>query len=407
LIGRVAASYRQAFSGLPRDVWLLSAVTFVNRCGTMVVPFLVLYLTKAMGYSVAGAGRVLGLYGLGALTGSYVGGRLSDRISAQRVLLLSLSLGGAAFFVLGQLRHPLGIAVAVFTLAVLSESFRPALATALVEASDPPTRGRSFVLNRLAINLGMSFGPTMGGFLALHNYHWLFWVDGATSLLAAAVLAKSMHGARRHAEPQPSPTLPASSPWADGPFLALLFLMTLYGLVFFQLIGAFPLTLRDRFGLAENWIGISLAVNTLVIVLFEMVLVHSLRRRDPYRVIGLGSLLMCLGFALLPLGTGRLFVIFTVLVWTLGEMLSLALVSGVVAERAGEASQGRYMGMYAVSFSSAFVLAPLGGTWVYERFGAQTLWYGCGVLGIFLWGAFSLLGNFAGKRAAPAVEALP
>ena len=198
----------------------------------------------------------------------------------------------------------------------------------------------------------------------------------------------------------------ATSPWADGPFLVLLFLITLYGLVFFQLIGAFPLTLRDRFGLAENWIGISLAVNTLVIVLFEMVLVHSLRRRDPYRVIGLGSLLMCLGFALLPLGTGRLFVIFTVLVWTLGEMLSLALVSGVVAERAGEASQGRYMGMYAVSFSSAFVLAPLGGTWVYERFGAETLWYGCGVLGFFLWGAFAILGNFAGRRAAPAVEAL-
>ncbi|MCI0568279.1 MAG: MFS transporter, partial [Acidobacteria bacterium] len=288
MIGRIAASYRQAFSGLPRAVWLLSAVTFVNRSGTMVVPFLVLYLTKAMGYSAAGAGRVLGLYGLGALAGSYLGGRLSDRISAQRVLLLSLSLSGVAFFFLGQLRHPLALGATVFTLAVLSEGFRPALATALVEASRPGERSRAFVLNRVAINLGMSFGPAMGGFLALHNYHWLFWVDGGTSLLAAAILAKTLHASRHHAKPAPDPaSAGALSPWSDGPFLVLSVLMVLYGLVFFQLIGAFPLTLRDRFGLAENWIGISLAVNTLVIVLFEMVLVHSLRRRDPYRVIGL------------------------------------------------------------------------------------------------------------------------
>ncbi|MCI0656976.1 MAG: MFS transporter, partial [Acidobacteria bacterium] len=372
----------------------------------MVLPFLVLYLTRALGYSAAGAGRILGLYGLGALAGSYLGGRLCDLMPPQRVLLLSLSLGGVTFLLLGQLRHPLAIAATVFTLAVLSEGFRPALATALVEASSPGERSRAFVLNRLAINLGMSFGPAMGGFLALHNYHWLFWVDGATSLLAAAILAKAYHAAGQRAKPAPVPaTAVAASPWADGPFLVLSVLMVLYGLVFFQLIGAFPLTLRDRFGLAENWIGISLAVNTLVICLFEMVLVHSLRRRDPYRVIGLGSLLMCLGFALLPLGTGRLFVIFTVLVWTVGEMLSLALVSGVVAERAGEASQGRYMGIHSVSFSVAFVLAPLGGTWVYQRFGAEVLWYGCGALGLFLWGAFTILGSFAGNRSASQLRA--
>ena len=406
MIGRIATSYRRAFTGLPRSVWLLSAVTFVNRSGTMVLPFLVLYLTKVQGFSAAAAGRILGLYGLGALAGSYLGGRLSDRIPPRRVLFLSLSLGGIAFLFLGQLRHPTAIAAAVLLLSLLNESFRPALATALAEASEPGERGRAFALNRLAVNLGMSFGPAMGGFIALYSYRWLFLADGGTSLLAAAVLAWAFRGAGRHDLSQAPLAATASSPWADRPFLVLCLLMTLYGFVFFQLIGAFPLTLHDRFGLAENWIGLSLAVNTLVICLFEMIIVHSLRRANPYRVIGLGSMLMCLGFALLPLGRGRLFVIFTVLIWTVGEMLSLALVSGVVADRAGEASQGRYMGMYAVSFSTAFVLAPLGGTWVYQRFGPEALWYGCGALGVFLWGAFTLLANAAGKRPVP-VATLP
>ena len=406
MIGRVAASYHRAFSGLPRPVWLLSVVTLVNRSGTMVLPFLVLYLPKVLGFSAAAAGRILGLYGLGALAGSYLGGRLSDRLGSRRVLFLSLSLGGLTFLLLGHVRGAAAIGAAVLVLAIVSEAFRPALATALAEVSPSGDRGRAFALNRLAINLGMSFGPALGGFLALHDYRYLFWVDGATSLLASAVLFRAFQGAAGENVDRPEPAA-ATSPWADRPFLALCLLMTLYGLVFFQLIGAFPLTLRDRFGLTESWIGISLAVNTLVICLFEMVLVHALRKSDPYRVIGLGSFLMCLGFALLPLGSGWLYVVFTVLVWTVGEMLSLAIISGVVAERAGESGQGRYMGIYSVSFSLAFVLAPLGGTWIYQRFGPEALWYGCGVLGLLLWAAFSALGRFAERRSvqAPAVAA--
>ncbi len=216
-------------------------------------------------------------------------------------------------------------------------------------------------------------------------------------MLAAASLVLVFRGAGATTFPRSAAAAPERSPWADRPFLLLTLLMTLYGLVFFQLLGAFPLTLRDRFHLAENWIGVSLAVNTVVICLFEMLIVHSLRRANPYRVIGVGSLLMCLGFAILPLGHSRLYVLLTVLIWTIGEMLSLSIVAGVVADRAGEASQGRYMGIFALSFSLAFVLAPLAGTWIYQSLGPEALWYGCGALGILLWGGFAALSSLVGR----------
>ena len=46
----------RGLAGLPRAVWVLSAATLVNRSGTMFVPFLVLYLTRARGYTPAAAG---------------------------------------------------------------------------------------------------------------------------------------------------------------------------------------------------------------------------------------------------------------------------------------------------------------------------------------------------------------
>jgi hypothetical protein len=54
MLGRVFSLYKQAYSGLSRATWLLSTVMPVNRSGTMVVPFMTIYLTSpAMGYSIA------------------------------------------------------------------------------------------------------------------------------------------------------------------------------------------------------------------------------------------------------------------------------------------------------------------------------------------------------------------
>src|SRR5258705_13216290 len=79
----VVNAYRDAYSGLPRATWVLAAVCFVNRCGTMVLPFLMLYLTSQRGFSAAASGVVLSLYGVGAGGGAVSGGVLTDWLGAR------------------------------------------------------------------------------------------------------------------------------------------------------------------------------------------------------------------------------------------------------------------------------------------------------------------------------------
>ena len=50
----------------------------VNRAGTMVLPFLTLYLAGQFGWSPAAAGRMLALYGAGAIGGAFLGGESLD-----------------------------------------------------------------------------------------------------------------------------------------------------------------------------------------------------------------------------------------------------------------------------------------------------------------------------------------
>jgi MFS family permease len=280
----------------------------------------------------------------------------------------------------------------VFILAAASGMMYPANSTSMARLCPPELTTKGFALNRLANNIGATFGPAIGGILALHNYRLLFWVDGITCLVAAVVFSALWKHPEKDLAAASEARIPSQrSPWKDIPFLLLLPLVVVWGAIFFQLIATFPLYMREVYGLAENRIGQLIIFNTLLIIALEMLLVHWIGKRSLIRFITLSFFLTGLGFALLPLGHGFVYAAFTVLVWTLGEMLSMPLLGAFIALRAGSGSQGRYMGLFSFAFSLSMILGPLVGTFVYSRFGPNTLWIGCGVVGALLSSAFFAL----------------
>lgn len=92
MVNKIVRVYREAYADLPKVVWLLSLVVFINRSGTMVLFFMILYLTREMNFSISLAGKMISVYGLDSLLGSYLGGWLSDVIGSRRIQLISLIL---------------------------------------------------------------------------------------------------------------------------------------------------------------------------------------------------------------------------------------------------------------------------------------------------------------------------
>lgn len=399
MLRNVFTTYRAAFAGLSREVWAISSVTLVYRCGTMVLPFMSLYLTSDRGFSAPEAGLILAIYGAGALAGSLAGGWLGDAWGPLRVCAVSLVLSGAILFILRTMQSFTAIAANVFVLSVVSEAFRPASAAAVASMSTSATRVRAVALRRLAINLGMSLAPAAGGLLAVVDYGWLFVVDGASCFVAATLLVllfrrDTLGGWRRVRRTDASATrIKRVSPWADRPFVAFLALTALFAAVFFQVFSTFPLLLRDLFHMREDRIGVAIAINALIIVLFEMVTMHRLQGRTPLTVVRLGTLFACAAFVVLPWGAGigALWVLLVVVLITLGEMLFMPTAEGFVANRADEGNRGRYMGLYTLSYSLAFAAAPALGTWIYAHHGAAALAAACGGSGVVLWLGFTRL----------------
>jgi predicted MFS family arabinose efflux permease len=403
----IFARYRAAYSGLPREVWLLSLVLFVNRSGTMVMPFLTLYLTSQLEMSEAAAGRMIGLYGIGAITGAYLGGRLCQRFGAIRVQTVGLFLAAPAFLLLGVWDTWQPMAASLLLLSLVNEMVRPANATAVTQLSTPTNRTRAFSLNRLAANLGFSFGPAIGGVLADIDFGLLFIVDAATTLLAALVLVHffGMRRLKNRAEDGQTATSPVirPAPLRDGPFVAFLVLTTLAMMAFMQFGATYPLYLRDRFGMGKPQIGLMFAVNTSIIVVVEMLLIDAVKHWRLMRTIAWGSLLFCVGFGILPFGATGLYAVFAMTVVTIGEMLSFPMSSSFVANRGRAGSEAAYMGWYLVAHAIAAVLGPTVGAAIYQA-NRDALWYAILGVGVVLLLGYQLLARRVGDQPCEAVE---
>jgi predicted MFS family arabinose efflux permease len=374
---------------LPRPVWVVCATTLVNRAGSMVLTFLVLYLTRERGFTAEHAGFVLFLYGLGAICGAPLAGRLADRIGSVPLMRASLFASGAGLLLYPLARSHAAIFAVTFVLAILTESFRPAAMSFFGEAVPTAKRKSAFALYRLAINLGMAIGPAVGGLLATISFRWLFVADGATSLAAALVLALSgmtLPGPRRvpaaHLTTATRVRL-STAAHADPRFLFFLASVLPVTVVFFQHISSMPLFVVRDLGLSAATFGLLFSLNCLLIVILEVPL-NAMTAHWPHRrTLSIGALLSGAGFGAMAFARGVPSLAATVVLWTFGEMLFFPASAAYATDIAPESRRGEYSGLYTMVFSMAFAIGPWAGTVVFERFGARVLWGLTFLLGAF------------------------
>lgn len=396
---------------LPRTVYVLCLGTLLNRAGTLLLPFLTLYLQHRMGLGIETATRVMGSYGAGALVASMVGGHLADRFGRKRVMVGSLAGGAGILFVFPLLGSSWMVAVGLFTFAVVGEMYRPATQAMIADSVEPARRPQAYALMYVSVNLGFAIAPIVGGLLAEANFRLLCWVDGLTALGYAVILALLVTESRpeRRADGEFSPhdrigTAAAVRILArDGTMLAFCAGTLCVALSFMQIASTFPLYL-GQLGIDAKQYGRIIAINGLMITFLQLPFTALVERHRRDFALVASGVILGVGFFLNAFARTPLQFAAIVVVWTFGEMLHAAFATTIVSELAPIAMRGRYMGLFTMCFSSASMFgAPLGGI-VLARGGGRALWTGTLILGLAA-AAFSALAargveRRTGKRAA-------
>ena len=373
---KLYSNYLNTFKGLSKEVWWLAFITFINRSGTMVIPFLSLYLTESLNYTLENVGWIMSAFGFGSVLGSWMGGKLTDKYGFYPVMYLSLALTGILFIGLQFIEEFYAFCFAIFLVMLVADAFRPAMFVAMNTYSKAENKTRSVTLIRLAINLGFSAGPAIGGFIITSiNYKGLFWMDGITCLLATLVLINVLHPKKalvideqKVENPQPIRS--------DGLFWIFFVAMFIFGFIFLQYFSTMPLYYRDVHALTEFDIGLLLGMNGFIIFVLEMPLIKWLgdSKYSKELLITIGLLLTGLSYVVLLMTPWIGILIIGMLLMTLGEMIAFPFSNSFVIERSKRGKQGEYMAFYSISFSAAHIFGHNSGLQMVDNFGYDTTW---------------------------------
>ncbi|GAA4957061.1 MFS transporter [Algibacter aquimarinus] len=378
-------NYLNTFKGLSKEVWWLALITLINRAGTMVIPFLSLYLTEDLQFTPSNVGTIMMCFGLGSVAGSWLGGKLTDTIGYYKVMVRSLLSTGVLFIALQFLNTFYTICLGIFLVMLVADMFRPAMFVALSAYSKPENKTRSVTLIRLAINLGFSAGPAIGGLIiATMGYGYLFWVDGITCILATVVLFMVLNPKKSKILDDIVVTNPDSA-YKDKAFTIFLVAMFLFGVIFLQYFSTMPLYYREAHILTEFEIGLLLGANGFIIFLLEMPLIKWLEnsRFSKTELMLFGAILTTASFIVLNITTWSGILIIGMFLMTIGEMIAFPFSNAFAMERAKKGNQGEYMALYSIAFSMAHIFGHKAGLQMVDDWGFDNTWYTITLIGGF------------------------
>ena len=377
-------SYINTFKGLSREAWMLSIVMLINRSGSMVLPFLGVYMTDHLKFSLENTGIVLSFYGIGSVLGSWLGGFLTDKFGEYYIQSWSLFLSAPIFLIIPFFPSVEMMAVLIFLQSTISDTFRPANSVAITKYARPENLTKAFSLNRMAINLGFSIGPALGGILSGISYNFLFIVNGIGAVTAGIIYViffrrrNKIFREKKKLEPtKPIEKTVTKSPYKDYPFLLYSFLCAVFAVCFFQFFNTIPLFYKDVAKLDQSTIGFILGYSGFIIVLLEMPLVSLAERvlKIP-QILSIGIIMSGVSYLLLLFGSNIPLLLLSMSILSIAEIWVLPFMSTVTALRAEKGNKGAYMGLNGIAFSFSFIFTPFLGTYVVSHFGFDSLWIG-------------------------------
>lgn len=392
------ATVIQTFRQIPGALWLVLIGMLINRLGTFLQIYLVLYLTQR-GFSASEAALALGSYGLGSMAGVLAGGWAADRLGYARTIAGSMAVAGVLTFGLVHLGSLAAVIVVVAVIGAAAQAYRPASSALLVAVTPEEHHVMVFAIYRMAFNLGTTAGPLLGALLLSHSYHLMFYVDAATTagfaLFALALMRSGSGGGGRRTGDAGTRDKEEKAEGEEGEERAggsgsyravlsdlryVLFMLALFlnAVVYIQHTSALPLQITAD-GHDETFYATLLSLNAFMIICLELAFTKYVQRLPAKLAVALGIGLVGIGMNLYAAGPGvAVFVIATV-GWTLGEMIGTPTASAYPGRVAPPRLRGRYLAAAAFPMQIGYAVGPVIGVAMWQIWPAG-VWWLCGLL---------------------------
>lgn len=380
--------------------------TFIDRVGgALIFPFFALYVTQKFNVEMVEVGVLFLIFTVSGMGGSFIGGALTDKFGRRWMLIFGLvvsALSSISMALVTELTvfYALGALV-----GFLGNAGGPAQQAMIADLLPEEQRIEGYGIQRVVMNLAVAIGPAIGGLLAAWSFLALFVIDAITSVITAIIVYYALPETKpelKEGEEEQS-VLQTMGGYGkvlrDRLYIAYLLVGTLMGLVYMQMYSTLSVYLRDVHGYPPWGYGYILSMNAAMVVVLQFWFTRRIKNRPPMLVIALGAVFYMVGFTMYGFVTIYIMFLLAMVIITIGEMLIAPVGQTLIAKFAPADMRGRYMAIAGFSiYAIPSAIGPLAAGFVMKYSDPRWVWWGGGILCIFVVAGYLWLHLRAGER---------
>lgn len=371
------------YKGLPKPLYVICFATLINRLGDFVVPFLTLYLTQKIGMTAWASGFIVTLSSIIAIPAALIGGKVSDVYGRKKVYMLAQSISAVALIPCAFTKN-VGITVVCLMISTFFNGFvRPAFQSMITDILPINNRQAGFSLQYLSINVGVSVGPIIAGFLFNNLLPMLFIGDAFTSILAVILIWKNapethIVGSKIKVENKAERAEKGNilELFYKRPHLLLFFLLNMvYSFVYTQHRFSLPITLNQQFNNhGAELFGSLMSINAITVLALTVFISALTKRNHQLTNMVFAGILYAIGFGMMGyINHFGLFILAT-MIWTGGEILSSISAGVYVANNSPSNYRARLIAITTIGYAVGAALSTaVSGAYI-QSFGYKSLW---------------------------------
>jgi predicted MFS family arabinose efflux permease len=380
--------YINHFRGLPFVCWQAIVISTLEAVAGGMAIFLSLYFVQSLHFSIECAALMISCFGCGKVLGGLLGGRLVDHMPAHWIVISGIALQACTYAALIWLKTPGLIGLTLLFQGIGIYAYVAANNAAVMKACAHHESLKMKAVNLLysSANLGMGLSAVVVMVFARYGFHTLFGIASLLLTLIALYLSISadhtpvldkITAEIPQRDPQPSRDLPGSR-LVVALSLALVWVV---GCMLSQLGSTYTNYIHTYFTeVNAGKIATLFALNSILIVLFQTPLLHSMRSLNRILLMGAGAALLAFGFYILIFQSGFWILLMSCIIYTLGEMIFTTMSQLLMYAHTQKKGQG--IGLYQSINASSMIVGPSLGGLIYAHWGGQALWTSFGGLGL-------------------------
>jgi MFS family permease len=361
----------------PRAFWILLACFFANRIGgSLIWPFIGVYMTQQTDSPMTTYTGLLSVQAVVSIFGTSFISSLMDRYGRKKLMILGLVAFSSILMMMSGATELWQWVILLPVYGIVQPIFTTGAYAMIADLiPDEQRRTDAYALLRTVANLAISIGPIIGGALIARSYLFAYFGAGTLNLLLIIPLSMFLMESMGRYEPGTRDGWRGYLALAqDKPFIQFMVVFLFIEMATAMIFSLLSIYTKEQFGIPEGQIGQIIAVNALMVVLFQLGITRITRRFPPYLMMATGSLFYVVALLGYWQATTATHFLAGMIVLTIGEMIVMPTATAMVARLAPADMRARYMGLYSLMYTIGAGIGPALGGAVSSVFGPPTLW---------------------------------